>query len=207
MSLSDGIYKASERWNFGVVAKLGRLILKGLLKLPSLGWILSVGALLVTLSVVVAGLSSTVQKGTYQIRQMVVSGTMDAKMDPGMWVRLFSDIGTWPKAETFFFTQDLEGGDERDQSIEVRFNDGSLADVSGTVRIILPAAACQSPRYIPHPVTKVIPPFWETSSSRLSLVLLVLVGKTFPNQFPPWKFESPSGPSTSVVLAAGLATD
>ena len=66
---------------------------------------------------------------------------------------------------------------------------------------------CQSPRYIPHPVTKVIPPFWETSSSRLSLVLLVLVGKTFPNQFPPWKFESPSGPSTSVVLAAGLATD
>ena len=67
--------------------------------------------------------------------------------------------------------------------------------------------SCQSPRYIPHPVTKVIPPFWETSSSRLSLVLLVLVGKTFPNQFPPWKFESPSGPSTSVVLAAGLATD
>ena len=73
---------------------------------------------------------------------------------------------------------------------------------SGNVRVL-----CQSPRYIPHPVTKVIPPFWETSSSRLSLVLLVLVGKTFPNQFPPWKFESPSGPSTSVVLAAGLATD
>ena len=86
------------------------------------------------------------------------------------------------------------------------------AMVACMIKVILPfilvlPGICQSPRYIPHPVTKVIPPFWETSSSRLSLVLLVLVGKTFPNQFPPWKFESPSGPSTSVVLAAGLATD
>ena len=80
---------------------------------------------------------------------------------------------------------------------------GTLSKPYRDVRV----RCCQSPRYIPHPVTKVIPPFWETSSSRLSLVLLVLVGKTFPNQFPPWKFESPSGPSTSVVLAAGLATD
>ena len=79
--------------------------------------------------------------------------------------------------------------------------------ISHPVPLDMNILKCQSPRYIPHPVTKVIPPFWETSSSRLSLVLLVLVGKTFPNQFPPWKFESPSGPSTSVVLAAGLATD
>ncbi len=66
---------------------------------------------------------------------------------------------------------------------------------------------CQSPRYIPHPVTRVIPPLWESSSSRLSLVLLVLVGKTFPNQLPPGKFESPSGSSASAVLVARFATD
>ncbi len=66
---------------------------------------------------------------------------------------------------------------------------------------------CQSPRYIPHPVTRVISPLWESSSSRLSLVLLVLVGKTFPNQLPPGKFESPSGSSASAVLVARFATD
>ena len=65
----------------------------------------------------------------------------------------------------------------------------------------------ESPRYIPHPVTRVIPPLWESSSSRLSLVLLVLVGKTFPNQLPPGKFESPSGSSASAVLVARFATD
>ncbi len=85
-------------------------------------------------------LVSTVKKGTYQIRQMIITGTMRAKLDPGMWPRLSSDIVTWPKAQTFFFTKDAEGGDEADNSIEVRFNDGSLCDVSGTMRIILPAS-------------------------------------------------------------------
>ena len=59
----------------------------------------------------------------------------------------------------------------------------------------------------PTPVTRVIPPLWESSSSRLSLVLLVLLGKSFPKQLPPGKFEGPSGPSSSAVLAARLATD
>ena len=52
------------------------------------------------------GLVETVANGTYQIRQMVITGTMKAKMEPGMWLRLFSDIKTWPKAQTFFFTKD-----------------------------------------------------------------------------------------------------
>ena len=71
MSLSDGICKSGRRWNGESAAQLGRLLLKGLLKLPSLGWIFSVGALLLSLTVVVSGLFSTVQKGTYQIRQML----------------------------------------------------------------------------------------------------------------------------------------
>ena len=61
-----------------------------------------------------------------------------------MWLRLFSDIKTWPKAQTFFFTKDKEGGESADNSIEVRFNDGSLCDVSGTMRIILPSSEPQA---------------------------------------------------------------
>jgi len=80
----------------------------------------------------------TVEKGTYQIKQAAVTGTMSAKMDPGLWLQLFGDITVWPTAETFFFTKDSDEGTAADQSIEVRFNDGSLCDVSGTLRNIMP---------------------------------------------------------------------
>jgi regulator of protease activity HflC (stomatin/prohibitin superfamily) len=82
----------------------------------------------------------TVEKGTYQIKQAAISGTMDAKMTPGMWLQNFGDIDVWPKAETYFFTHDndTKGDSDTDTSIEVRFNDGSVCKISGTLRIILP---------------------------------------------------------------------
>lgn len=85
-------------------------------------------------------LVSTVEKGTYQIRQLAIIGTMDAKMTPGMWGQWFSDIDPWPKAWTFFFThdKDTKDDDSRDLSIEVRFQDGSRAKLSGTARVIMP---------------------------------------------------------------------
>ncbi len=85
-------------------------------------------------------LFETVDKGTYQIKQTAVFGNMYAKMDPGMWPQLFGDIDEWPKAETFFFTLDFDtkGDIAEDTSIKVRFNDGSLCNISGTARILLP---------------------------------------------------------------------
>ncbi len=85
----------------------------------------------------------TVNKGTYQIKQAAVSGSMSAKLTPGLWLQLFGDIQTWPKAETFYFTADQEEGARYDQSMEVRFNDGSLCNISGTCRIILPVSEQQ----------------------------------------------------------------
>ena len=90
------------------------------------------------------GLVETVNQGTYQVRQMIVTGTMNAKLTPGMWLQLFSDIVTWPTAETFFFANDEFGSARIDRAIEVRFNDGSLCDVSGTLRIILPSSEQQA---------------------------------------------------------------
>jgi len=80
----------------------------------------------------------TVEKGTYQVKQAAITGTMTAKMTPGLWFQNFGDITVWPKAETFYFTADIREGATYDQSIEVRFNDGSLCRISGTLRIILP---------------------------------------------------------------------
>jgi len=53
-------------------------------------------------------LIETVDKGTYQIKQTAIWGTMSAKMTPGIWAQMFGDIDVWPKAETFFFTEDLD---------------------------------------------------------------------------------------------------
>ncbi|MCP3995282.1 MAG: hypothetical protein GY722_09485, partial [bacterium] len=80
----------------------------------------------------------TVEKGTYQVKQAAVTATMSAKMTPGLWFQNFGDITQWDKAETFYFTADKVEGASHDQSIEVRFNDGSLCHISGTMRIILP---------------------------------------------------------------------
>lgn len=90
----------------------------------------------------VTQLYETVEKGTYQIRQMAVVGTMDAKMTPGIWGQWFSDIDVWPKAWTFFFTHDKDTEDDNDSdlSIEVRFQDGSRAKLSGTARVIMPTS-------------------------------------------------------------------
>ncbi len=60
---------------------------------------------------------------------------------PGMWPQIFSNIVTWPKAETFYFMNEKTGSAP---AIEVRFNDGSLCDVSGTLRIILPSSEQQA---------------------------------------------------------------
>ncbi len=54
--------------------------------------VVSLGAVLALLAILGTGLVVTVVNGTYQVRQMVVTGTMEAKLEPGMWLKLFSDI-------------------------------------------------------------------------------------------------------------------
>ena len=54
--------------------------------------VVSLGVILALLAALGAGLVQTVANGTYQVRQMVVTGAMEAKMEPGMWLKLFSDI-------------------------------------------------------------------------------------------------------------------
>lgn len=72
----------------------------------------------------------TVEKGTYQIRQFPITGTLSVKMDPGMWCQCFGDVQTWPVSTTFDFT--------KAHIIPTRFNDGSQSTVLGTVRVYMP---------------------------------------------------------------------
>lgn len=81
---------------------------------------------------------NTVDRGTYHIKQAAVSGEMTAIMTPGVYAQNFGGVQVWPKADTFYFTKDADEGDKKDQSITVRFVDGSTAQISGTVRITMP---------------------------------------------------------------------
>lgn len=85
----------------------------------------------------------TVEKGTYQVKQAAITGTMTAKMSPGLWWQNWGDIDIWPKAETFFFTHDKDTKDDvdTDSSIEVRFQDGSVCKISGTARVVMPVVS------------------------------------------------------------------
>ena len=124
--------------------KAGGTALRALFGLLPLRRLISLGVVLAVAIASSRGLVQTVERGSYQVRQMIVTGEMRAKMEPGMWLKLFSNIVTWPTAETFFFTKDEAGDEGVDQTIEVRFNDGSLCDVSGTLRVVLPASEQQA---------------------------------------------------------------
>jgi regulator of protease activity HflC (stomatin/prohibitin superfamily) len=106
-----------------------------------------IGVVIILFLAISAGnLTETVDKGTYHITQEAITGTMGAEKKPGFYWQMFCDFAVWPNAETFFFTKDSDGdGDTNDdKSIEVRFNDGSMARLSGTCRITLPPTAQDS---------------------------------------------------------------
>lgn len=108
-----------------------------------------VGLVFLAVLIIVGALTSSqifesVEKGTYHIKQAAVTGTMYAIMEPGMYMQMFGDVERWPVAETFFFTADTDEGERRDQSIEVRFNDGALAKISGTLRVDLPRSEAEA---------------------------------------------------------------
>ena len=46
----------------------------------------TIGIAIISIS---AYLFETVEKGTYQVKQAAVSGSMSAKMTPGLWIQMF----------------------------------------------------------------------------------------------------------------------
>jgi regulator of protease activity HflC (stomatin/prohibitin superfamily) len=84
-------------------------------------------------------------KGYYQIKQAAMTGTMTAKMTPGMYLQMFGDITQWPKGETFFFTSQSDKSEGADSlPIKVTFIDGSDTNISGTMRVMLPTTEAEA---------------------------------------------------------------
>lgn len=97
-------------------------------------------ALLVT--VIFAGsLFETNEAGNVQIKQAAITGQLTCKLDPGTYPQLFGTIHTYKEASTFHFSANSERGDG---SLPTRFSDATKAQVSGTVRVLLPVDDCES---------------------------------------------------------------
>jgi regulator of protease activity HflC (stomatin/prohibitin superfamily) len=116
------------------------------IRLPKLPWraikwaVIGIVVLVSGLTII-GGIYNVVPAGYYQISQQWFTGTVDAHMRPGLWFPI-GHVWNWPKEKTFFFTDDKDHKDDvnKDNSIEVRFNDGSLCWISGTCRVIFPSS-------------------------------------------------------------------
>lgn len=96
-------------------------------------------ALILIVSWVTGGnIIETNNAGNMQVKQAAITGNLTCRLEPGMYGQWFGDVHTYSEADTFYFTADDVMGEERDQSLPTRFKDGAKAQVSGSLRVILP---------------------------------------------------------------------
>lgn len=68
--------------------------------------------------------------GNYQVKQAAGTGHVTVRNEPGLYLQMFGKITTYPVSEDIDF---------EDNKLQVRFNDGSIAKVKGTVKFKLPS--------------------------------------------------------------------
>lgn len=88
-----------------------------------------------------SSLIETCSAGFYQVKQAAVTGTMTARLEPGMYWQGFARITEYNLSDIFHFSN-VEGEGERSERnapVRVRFNDGGKATIAGNVRYDLPS--------------------------------------------------------------------
>lgn len=80
--------------------------------------------------------------GHFQIKQAAWSGDMTVRMNAGVYWQLFGNINTYRNVATIRFGQgDMVDTGEGSAAVDVIFNDGSLAKISGLIRVKLPTTS------------------------------------------------------------------
>jgi regulator of protease activity HflC (stomatin/prohibitin superfamily) len=105
------------------------------------GIIVAAVVLLAIVGLFGGALVETNNAGNVQLKQAAVTGNLTCKLEPGMWMQLFGSIHTYKEATTFHFSSNSERGDS---SLPTRFSDATKAQVSGTVRVLLPVTDCDA---------------------------------------------------------------
>ena len=82
----------------------------------------------------------TNNQGYYQIKQAALTGVVTVHNESGTYPRLFGEITTYHVSDMYYFSKnDTDGGnDSLSDPINIRFNDGGTAKVSGGIKFRLP---------------------------------------------------------------------
>ncbi len=73
--------------------------------------------------------------GYYQIVEAFYTGSLSARYDPGMYRKMLADVYTYKIEDAYDF---VKVDDDNDSRVDVRFNDGGIAKISGNVRFRIP---------------------------------------------------------------------
>lgn len=95
-------------------------------------------AVLLAVAMSMTGCLYNVDNGEIVVMQDPWDGEMHIYTTPGTVQHNFAAVQAYPKSEQYWFTAEDDTGDERDQSISVRFNDGGHGQISGSLRVELP---------------------------------------------------------------------
>ncbi len=76
--------------------------------------------------------------GNFQVKQAAMTGDMSVRFAPGMYLQMFGDIKDYKNVATVGFGRQQGEGSANIDAINVIFNDGSKASISGLVRVKLP---------------------------------------------------------------------
>lgn len=95
--------------------------------------VLALGMLLMLSSVI-----ETNSAGFFQVKQAAITGDLTVRFDAGTYGQWFGNISTYKNVATVGFGRQKGEGSADIPAIDVIFNDGSKATISGLVRIKLP---------------------------------------------------------------------
>jgi regulator of protease activity HflC (stomatin/prohibitin superfamily) len=98
----------------------------------------AVAALILTLSLG-GQILETNNQGYYQVKQAAITGDMSVRNSAGTYAQMFSTITTYQVSDMLYFSDsDADGGqNELSGPIQVRFNGGGTAQISGTLKFRL----------------------------------------------------------------------
>jgi nitroreductase len=86
----------------------------------------------------VSGLYEKVNSGEIVVKQSVLGGDLILWTDSGPHWQGWGDCTHYPRSQQLWFSSDKKQGNEEDESISTRFNDGGHGKISGSVRFTLP---------------------------------------------------------------------
>lgn len=98
------------------------------------------GVLAVIFVFLARGIFETNEAGYFQVRQAAFTGNMSVKLDAGTYFQWFGNITTYKNVATVGIGEHHIGdGSANIDAVDVIFNDGSKAKISGLIRVKLPS--------------------------------------------------------------------